>query len=312
MAQSQTASQALLIRPAAFGFSADSAASNAFQVAPSEDAGDLQALALAEFESLVAALRGVGVKLSVQQDTLEPAKPDAVFPNNWISLHADGTLVFYPLQPASRRAERRRDVIDGVMQDCGFRLSRLVDLRDREQRGEFLEGTGSLVLDHQRRAAFACRSPRTSEVLLDRWCSLMGYEPVVFDASDALGRPYYHTNVMLSIGSDWILVCEEAISASDRDNVIGALEMSGRTVLRVSRAAVANFACNILELTGHDANGESQQVLAMSSTAHDALVSSRLAGMLFDRKTVLAVPIPTIERVGGGSVRCMIAEVFGV
>lgn len=310
MSLSQAASSALMIRPAAFGFNPESASSNAFQQAPSDDVASIQTQALIEFDALVAALRGAGVRVSVQGDTPEPVKPDAVFPNNWISFHSDGTVVLYPLQPASRRPERRRELIDTVATDTGFRLTRLVDLHDREQRGEFLEGTGSLVLDHQRRIAFACRSARTSDVLVERWCSLMGYEPMIFTATDRAGRPYYHTNVMLSIGSEWAVVAAEAIDSSARNTVVRALEMSGRAVLRVDRAAVEQFACNILELTGHDANGKAKPVVAMSRTAQVALQQAQVEGMIVEGKIVVAVPVPVIERSGGGSVRCMIAEVF--
>lgn len=310
MSLSQIAACAMMIRPAAFGFNPEAAASNAMQKPMQADAQLVQLRAAQEFDAAVAALSGAGVRLSVQPDSVEPVKPDAIFPNNWISLHADGTLVLYPMQSAARRPERRREVIDAVIDETGFQVTRMLDLSRHEQSGEFLEGTGSLVLDHPRRTAYACRSARTSEALVERWCSLMGYEPVVFDATDKAGRPYYHTNVMLSIGSDWVVVAMEAIDSRDRDDVMRALEISGRTVQRVDRGAVDRFACNILELTGLNANGERQSVLAMSAAANAALQEARVAPALCAGKTPLAVPIPTIEHCGGGSIRCMIAEVF--
>ena len=312
MSLSQTAAQFLMIRPAAFGFNADAALSNAMQEAPQQDAATLQARAAGEFAAATTALRAAGVQLCVQQDTPLPAKPDALFPNNWVSFHHDGTLVLYPMQPASRRPERRRDLVDATIAASGFRLTRTVDLSDFEGRGEFLEGTGSLVLDHQRRTAYACRSARTSDTLVARWCALMGYEPMVFDATDAAGKPYYHTNVMLSIGEDWALIARDTLELRDRPAVMRALEVSGRQVYCVDRAAVQRFACNILELTSHAANGDRVAVIAMSASAKAALQSCSDGRALLAHKPAVASALPTIEGCGGGSLRCMLTEIFSI
>ena len=305
----QAASRVLMVRPAAFGFNADTAASNALQQQAIHGAAATQAQACLEFATLAEALLGAGIEVCVVQDTQLPAKPDAVFPNNWVSFHQDGTVVLYPMQAASRRPERRREIIDEVSERLGFRLQRLIDLTSHEKRGEFLEGTGSLVLDHSRRTAYACRSPRTSEVMVERWCSLMGFEPVIFDATDAAGRSYYHTNVVLSIGVAHAVVGAEDIVERDRAVVLKSLQHANCEVITVSRAGVAHFSCNILQLTGRLASGKAQSVLVMSETARQGLGETQLR-LAAKVAAVVAVPIPTIERVGGGSVRCMLAEVF--
>jgi hypothetical protein len=310
MHRTQAASSVLMIRPAAFGFNADAAVSNALQQPSSDAAADISERARREFDGLAAALVAVGVRVCILEDTLLPPKPDAVFPNNWLSFHEDGTAVLYPLQPASRRPERRREVIERVSAELGFRVRRLLDLSEHEARGEFLEGTGSLVLDHVRRIAYACRSPRTSETLVERWCSLMGYEPVIFDASDTQGRPYYHTNVMLSVGTSHAIVATESIAPHDREAVLRSLQLSGCELVQVSRAAVTGFAGNVLELTGHSATAGSVSVLVMSEAARAAIGDALPARLKAKFVAVVAVPVPTIEQVGGGSVRCMLAEVF--
>lgn len=310
MRRAQTAHSVLMIRPAAFGFNVDAAASNAMQYPAAQDPATVNEQARAEFSALADAVAAAGVGVCICDDTPQPVKPDALFPNNWISFHADGTLVLYPMQPASRRAERRRDVIDAVVLRLGLRIRRLLDLSGHEQRGEFLEGTGSLVLDHVRRTAYACRSARTSEPLVERWCALMGFEPVVFDAADETGRPYYHTNVMLSVGSSSVVVAAEAIAARDRQAVLRSLELSGRELVPVDRAAVRHFACNVLELAGRDAAGAATRVLVMSEAARAALDGSQLQRLAAGVDALIAVPVPGIEHVGGGSVRCMLAEVF--
>jgi hypothetical protein len=310
MLRKQAANRVLMVRPAAFGFNADTAGSNALQRPALADEATTQASACEEFAALAEALLLAGVGVCVVQDTPQPPKPDALFPNNWVSFHQDGTVVLYPMQAASRRVERRREIVDEVSRQLGFRVQRLLDLTQHEQRGEFLEGTGSLVLDHVRRTAYACRSPRTSEVLVERWCSLMGFEPVIFDATDASGRPYYHTNVVLSIGLSHAVVGLEAIAERDRTTVMKSLQHAGCEVIAVDRNAVGHFSCNILQLTGKDSAGESESVLVMSETARQGLGDAQLKRLTAKLGAVVVVPIPTIERVGGGSVRCMLAEVF--
>jgi hypothetical protein len=248
----------------------------------------------------------------VVDDSAEPAKPDAVFPNNWVSFHADGTVVLYPMQAPNRREERRIEVLQAVEARLHFRRSRLVDLRAHEDQGHMLEGTGSLVLDHVHRIAYACRSPRTDESLVHKWSELMNYDPLLFDALGTDGTPIYHTNVLLSIGSKWAVVCADAIAGADCERVLRPLRDSGREIIEISLKAMTRFAGNILELRGTDASAGARSVLVLSETARTALqqLYNKAWERLNDRvDQVVAAAIPTIESVGGGSVRCMLAEV---
>ena len=298
------------MRPRAFGFNAETAGSNPLQHAPNAEARAVQDAALSEFKGLREALQAEGVQVIVAEDDLTPPKPDAVFPNNWVSFHADGTVVLYPMLAPSRRAERRREIVDQVIAESGGALRRLLDLTAHEGQGRYLEGTGSLVLDHVGRVAFACRSPRTDAALVERWCTEMGYRAVLFDATDAAGVPYYHTNVMLSIGSDFAVLGTESVATADRERVRGELSDGGRRVIEISRAAIAGFAGNMLELATWDEALGDCRVLVMSQAARAAVSDAQYRQLAGAVDSVLVVPVPTIERVGGGSVRCMIAEVF--
>jgi len=298
-----------MVRPASFGFNPESAATNRFQHDRSDD-GNAHETAIVEFDGMVTALRSEGIQVCVVEDAPVPRKPDAVFPNNWLSWHADGTLVLYPMQPASRRPERSEAVIAAVVKQCGFEVKRRVDLTMREREQRYLEGTGSLVLDHINRLAYACRSARTDEALTVEWCDLLGYTPMVFDAADAGGVPYYHTNVMLWIGERVACVATEAIAAADRRRVHDSLATTGRHLIELSRDDIAQFAGNMLELASWDEALGDCRVIVMSATAQTALGAERLARLAACTDAVLAVPVPAIERYGGGSVRCMLAEVF--
>jgi hypothetical protein len=249
------------------------------------------------------------VRVLPAEDSVSPAKPDALFPNNWVSFHADGTLVLYPMLGATRRLERRSEIVDAVCATFGFQPRRRLDLSAEENSGRFLEGTGSLVLDHVGRVAYACRSPRTDESLVREWARLMDFEPVVFDATDAAGQPYYHTNVMMWIGTRCAMVCTESIVAADRERVRASLAAGGRELLEIDRAAVDCFAGNMLELASWDEALGDCSVLVMSAAAHAALAGRTLQRLSGCVDAMLAVPVPTIEQVGGGSVRCMLAEV---
>lgn len=308
MTEPQTSGTVLLVRPASFGFNPQTAGSNAMQAQSAPDSQALAEAALREFDALHAALRSAGVRCCVVADTPEPPRPDAVFPNNWCSWHADGTLVEYPLLAPSRRLERREAVIEAVVAATGFRVRRRLDYRAHERDGHYLEGTGSLVLDRSARVAYACRSPRTDEALVREWCESMDYEPVVFDACDAGGQPYYHTNVMMWIGTRAAMCCLESIERSQREAVRARLSAT-HELLGIDRAAVASFAGNMIELSAPGADGRAEPLLLLSAAAERALPAatrSRLQA-LYPRQCV--VPVPTIERVGGGSVRCMVAEV---
>lgn len=299
-----------MIRPAAFDYNPETARSNRMQQRATDPAIQVREQARTEFDGLVQALRSEGIRVCVAEDTPEPPKPDAVFPNNWVSFHADGTIVLYPMHAESRRRERRQEVIEQVTAELGFPRTRIVDLTHHEQSGRALEGTGSLVLDHLNRVAYACRSPRTDQQVLEEWAQALNYEPVLFDATDRAGVPLYHTNVMMCIGTRFAIVGADAIVPQDRQRVLDRLAASGREIIEIDHSAIAGFAGNMLELaTWDEALGDSN-VLVMSTSARHALGQDAFQRLNACVDTVLCAPVPTIERLGGGSVRCMLAEVF--
>jgi hypothetical protein len=310
----QCADAVLMIEPQAFGYNPDTARTNTFQ-RPEAKSGTAEsaaarAKARAEFAKLRQALENEGVDVCAVKDTADPVKPDAVFPNNWVSFHEDGTLVIYPMESATRRPERRQEVIEAVIERLHFKVAHLLDLTHFEGEGMFLEGTGSLVLDHAGRVAYACASARTHPALVAEWARELHYEPVVFQAADRSGAPLYHTNVLMCIGERFGVVGTEAIAASDRERVLERLRASGRETIEIGQEEIAQFAGNILELgTWDEALGDSR-VLVMSEAARRSLSPEKYARLSGSTDAVLAVPVPTIERLGGGSVRCMLAEVF--
>jgi hypothetical protein len=303
-----------MIRPVGFDYNPETAETNKMQrpadVRTSSPMHGSRALARQEFDGLVRALQSEGVAVCVVEDTAEPVKPDAVFPNNWVSFHEDGTVVLYPMQAETRRRERRREVIDAVADELGFTVSRVLDLTHHEQEGRFLEGTGSLIFDHVERVVYASRSPRTHETVVREWACELGYEPLVFSAFDRAGVPLYHTNVLMCVGARLAVVGTEAIAPEERALVVGRLRASGRDVIEIGLDEIAQFAGNMLELaTWDEALGDSR-VLVMSEAARKGLRPESFARLSACTDAVLAVPVPTIERLGGGSVRCMMAEVF--
>ena len=303
-----------MVAPAAFGFNTETAGSNPMQQAPMPQAvegatAELNRRAREECAGLARALETEGVEVLLAEDTVDPDKPDALFPNNWVSFHADGTLVLYPMLSARRRLERRAEIVNAACERFGFVPRRRLDLSAEEGKGRFLEGTGSLVLDHVAGIAYACRSPRTDESLVREWARLMGFEALVFDATDERGQSYYHTNVMMWIGARCAVACLESVAAADRARLRSSLAAGDRDLIEIDRAAVNAFAGNMLELaTWDEALGDSS-VLIMSATARAALAPQQIQRISACVDAMLAVPVPTIERVGGGSVRCMVAEV---
>src|SRR6188768_3234639 len=304
---SQCAGAVLMVRPRHFGFNAETATSNRFQRPGGSE--HTAAQAQAEFDAFATALAGEGVTVCIAPDSEEPRKPDAVFPNNWVSFHADGTVVLYPMQAPNRRAERRSEVIDCVVRDTGFRIRRTVDLTHHEKAGRFLEGTGSLVLDHVERVAYACRSPRTDEDVAREWAGAMDYQLEFFTARDARGTPIYHTNVVMSIGTRMAVVALDNIDADDRLRIASRLD-AGHELLPIDEAEMAAFAGNVLELGTWDEYLGDMRILAISATAQRALPAHKYARLYASADAVLAAPVDVIERHGGGSVRCMLAEVF--
>ena len=296
-----------MVRPAHFGFNVQTAQSNRFQRQPQE--GSSAQAARAEMAALAQGLESAGVRTCTVEDTASPIKPDAVFPNNWVSFHDDGTIVLYPMQAANRRLERRLEVLAEVEHELRFHCRHLLDLSHEEQAGRYLEGTGSLVLDHLGRVAYACRSSRTDESLVQEWARAMHFEAEVFDAAGPDGAPIYHTNVMLAVGARCAVICSESIATRDRGRVLARLRDSGRELIEIDYAAMNDFACNLLELQVPTHDGGTQSLLVMSTRARAALGRERLARIAGAVDRVLDVPLPTIETVGGGGARCMLAEV---
>jgi hypothetical protein len=294
----------LMIRPVRFGYNAQTAVNNAFQQEPAVHDDDIQQRALAEFDRLVAVLRSHGVEVLVMEDTPELHTPDSIFPNNWISFHDNGDVFLYPMFAENRRAERKAGVLEAIKQT--FMVRKLTDLTFYEQRGRFLEGTGSIVPDRQSRIAYACLSPRTDKTLLREWCRMAGYRPYSFRAHDRHGTPVYHTNVMMCVADEYAVVCLESIrSEEEREHLSHTLKETGKTVIPISLAQMEQFAGNMLQVS--DREGRSYAV--MSSQAFHSLTEAQLT-QISHFNAVLHSPLDTIETNGGGSARCMMAEIY--
>jgi hypothetical protein len=303
--ESQLTSTVLMIRPIRFESNPQTAASNRFQGRTSETPEEQQAAALREFEGLVAILRDAGIEVIVVDDTVRPHTPDAVFPNNWFSTHADGRVVLYPMEAVNRRAERRLDVIESLHKRHRRRVTEVVDLSGHERDGHYLEGTGSMVFDRVNRVAYACLSSRTHLAPLGDFAQRMGYEVVAFDAVDRNGAPIYHTNVLMAVGETIAVVCDAAIPREEqREAVLTRLRDTGHAIVSINYAQLEAFAGNMLELRNQDG----ERVLAMSRQALDSLDEEQLETLAGSGRIVSA-PIDTIESSAGGSVRCMLAEV---
>jgi len=305
----QCAPAVLMVCPAAFGYNAQTAPSNDLQQLPDTDPEALNKAARRESHALARALEGEGVSVLLAEDLAPPLRPDAVFPNNWVSFHDDGTVVLYPMLAPNRRHERREELIAAVCARLGFAERRRIDLTAHEREARFLEGTGSLVLDHVQRVAYAALSPRTDAGLVADWARQLDYEPVLFTARDARGQPYYHTNVVLWIGTRAAVLCSESLDEVDRARVTARLRASGRELIEIDRSLVRQFAGNLLELATWDEALGDCTLLVISARARAALPRGLLRSLQSVADTLLAVPVPTIERIGGGSVRCMLAEV---
>lgn len=303
--RSQVTDAVLMIRPAAFRSNPQTAASNAFQDTGALPAAAAHEQAEQEFDAAVDALVAAGVTVHVFDDTPEPRRPDAIFPNNWISTHADGTVVVYPMQAPNRRAEVRRDIVAALAADLGYRVDRVLDLTPWADRERFLEGTGSMVLDRVNRVAFAANSLRTDREVLDAFATELDYRPVLFDARDRDGVPIYHTNVMMWIGTTFAAVCLDAVSDGTERQLLRDLAGTGRELIELDFAQVSAFAGNALELRAADG----VPVLALSRSAHDSLTPGQREA-LFGRMRAAVADISAIEACSGGSFRCMIAEIF--
>jgi hypothetical protein len=302
----QSACDVMMVRPVCFAGNPQTLESNSFQVRDAViQASAAQAAAIVEFDGLASALRVAGVKVHVFDDTLEPHTPDSIFPNNWVSFHCDGTVVLYPMLAENRRLERREDLLEALSASHGFRVSRVLDLTHHESGGKFLEGTGSLVLDRVHRIAYACVSQRTDLDVLGDFAQQLDYEVVAFEAKDAGGAAIYHTNVLMCVGSRFAAICSQCIRQDERAAVLDALRSTGHAILDLSLEQLANFAGNMLELS----TARGGLVVAMSTRARDALPAAHRALIEEHAGALIAAPIPTIEMLGGGSVRCMLAEI---
>jgi hypothetical protein len=301
----QSAAAVLMVRPARFGCNPQTAESNAFQAKPADVAGkDLQGVALREFHGLAKALESAGVEVLMASDSEHPPKPDAIFPNNWVSFHHDGTVTLYPMLAPNRRLERRDEVLEQVVRSGGFRVSRTVDLTHRESEDKYLEGTGSVVLDRVNRVAYACSSPRTDLDVLGEFAQQLDYELMTFDAVDAGGAAVYHTNVLMAIGTSFAVVCSESIvNVTHRAAVLSKLRSTDHAIVEITLAQMAQFAANVLELTAPGG-----KLIALSATALSCLAPAQRRA-LESRAMLVPAEIPTIEHIGGGGVRCMLAEI---
>ena len=302
--QAQATSSILMIRPVRFGFNAQTAASNAFQDATATKQGDAQTEALYEFDTMVQRLRAAGVEVTVVDDSSEPHTPDSIFPNNWVSFHHSGKIILYPMQAKNRRLERRMDIIEDLQKT--FHVEEIIDLTHFENQEQYLEGTGSLVLDRENRIAYACLSSRTQPPVLAAWKNLMsGYEVVDFEAVDGSGLAIYHTNVVMCVGDTFAVICLEAIPDFDqRLYVKNKLQETGKEIIEISFEQLNHFAGNMLLVK----KVSGAKLLVMSTQAHQSLTDQQRR-TLGTYAEILHVDLHVIEANGGGSARCMMAEI---
>lgn len=298
----QTTSTLLMIRPVSFGFNEQTAGSNAFQQKHS-GLQQVQQNALAEFDAFVELLQSKGVDVTVINDTAEPQKPDAIFPNNWVSFHGNGDVLLYPMQAENRRYERNEAIIRQL--EDRFKVNHIIDLSRFELENKFLEGTGSMVLDRENKLAYACLSPRTNAEVLLAFCHHVGYTPVAFNANDQDGKAIYHTNVMMCIGNKFAVICLDSISdEQEKQTVITAIQNTGKEIIAISYEQMNHFAGNMLEVNSKDG----KSLLVMSQSAYDALTEDQVL-TLEKYSEIVSADLTTIETIGGGSARCMLAEI---
>ncbi|GAB2832489.1 citrulline utilization hydrolase CtlX [Ferruginibacter profundus] len=291
-----------MIRPVKFAYNAQTAVNNSFQVASAGN--DVQQKALEEFDAFVQKLQAHGIDVTVVQDTAEPHTPDSIFPNNWISFHEGGSIFLYPMFAVNRRLERKQGVLDAVNKK--FIISSTTDFTAAEKDNIFLEGTGSMVLDRTKKIAYACLSPRTDKELLQQFCAKAGYTAVSFTANDENGDAIYHTNVMMCVADQFVVICLESITdEQEKNTVIKTIEHSGKEIIAITFAQMNRFAGNMLQVK----NAAGKQFLVMSSQAYESLTTEQVK-KIETYNDIIHSSIKTIETNGGGSARCMMAEVF--
>ena len=301
----QTTDTVLMIEPAAFGFNAETAQNNYFQV-NSENA-ETQNRALQEFNNFVEKLRSKGINVITMKDTLEPHTPDSIFPNNWISMHQDGTVVLYPMCAVNRRWERRNDILEILKRN--FSVKEIIDFSAPENDGKFLEGTGSMIFDHDNKLAYGSVSLRLDEQLFREFCEKFGFEPVVFHSYQTANNerlPIYHTNVMMCVADQFVVICLDCIDdETERVNVVNAIVNSGKEIIEISESQMQRFAGNMLQVQ----NYEGKKFLVMSQSAYQSLTPEQISN-IEKYSEIIYSDLETIETNGGGSARCMLAEVF--
>lgn len=304
MKRQQSSQAVLMVRPTSFGFDEQTAQSNAFQHKPTANQRVTLKHANEEFQRAVDTLAAHNIDVVVFEDEPAPAKPNAVFPNNWLSTWPDGRIFLYPMATESRRSERTPVVLDALKRH--FAVTDITDLSSAERDGNYLESTGVIIFDHVNRVAYACLSVRCDETLFTRHVTALGYQPIIFHAYDQHGTPIYHTNVMMGVQSTTAVICLDAITdKAERAAVVGSLTDTGHDIIAISHEQMSAFCGNVLELR----NRRGDAFLALSQTAYDNFTLQQRERLARD-KTLLPLMIPTIENIGGGSVRCMLAELF--
>lgn len=296
----------LMVRPGNFKYNEETADDNVFQKKiEGASESEIQKKVLSEFDGMVDLLQRAGIKVLVYRENENSDNPDSIFPNNWFSTHSDGSFITFPMLAPSRRGERSESIIEFVKEE--FSVEQRYSFEQYEKENQFLEGTGSMIFDRKERIVYASLSERTHIQLLDKFCLLRNYEKVAFDALDQRGKPIYHTNVMMSVGSQMAVVGLDAIvDSAQRDFVLHRLNQSGKSVIEISQDQIDQFAGNMLQLYSPE---KDTHFLVMSETAKKSLTRAQIK-RVNDFATILSIPIPTIEKVGGGSVRCMMAEIF--
>ena len=295
----------LMIRPAAFGINEETAATNFFQSSTTEiNSRSIQQSAVNEFDNMVELLRTNDINVLVIDDTPTPVKPSAVFPNNWLGTSPEGIVSVFPMYAPNRRPEKRDDILKMLAEK--FAVKGLQDWSEFEVEGKFLEGTGSMVIDHENKVIYACYSPRTDISVLEKFANANKYRAIIFFAADKNGQAVYHTNVAMTLAEDFAILCEEAIEEEwELIAIRQLLESSGHDVIRISKDQMHCFAGNMLQVK----NAKGEKFLVMSQTAFDSLTEEQKEEFS-SRNKLLPIPIPVIEQTEGGSVRCMMAEIF--
>jgi hypothetical protein len=300
----QVAEKILMVRPAAFGFNTETAANNFFQNKTDLTQEQLQQKAVQEFDVMVKGLRNEGIEVLVVEDTATPQKPDAIFPNNWFNTTGEGVLNIFPMFAQNRRGEKRDDILQQLANN--FIIDQVYDWTEYEAEAKYLEGTGSVIIDHRNKFVYACISPRTHPAVIEKFAAANRYKAITFTAVDNEGREIYHTNVMMCIGEGFALFCPKAISDdTERIAVAQLLETTGHENIFITQDQMKSFAGNVLHLK----NKKGELFIAMSETAFNALTQEQIEKLQQYGK-LLPFNVSTIERVNGGSVRCMMAEIF--